>query len=89
VSSKRKDKAMLVGMGMDGDDGEVRVTKADNFFLVGGSHDTHGCMQDKCIKFNEILGSKGKRIEDLERQELMDVAAECDMPIVSPKRRRE
>ena len=52
MGDKRKSKAMLLGMGMDCDDGEVRVTKAENFFLVGGSHDTHECMQDKCIKFN-------------------------------------
>jgi len=80
---------MMLGMGMDGDDGQVRVTNAENFLLVGGSHDTHECMQDKCIKFNEILGSRRKRLEDLERQELMDVAAECDMPIVSPPNRRK
>jgi len=88
VSGKRKSKAMLLGMGLD-DDGEVRVTRSDNFFLVGGSHDTHECMQDKCIKFNEIIGSRGKQIEDLEKQELMDVAAECDMPIAPVRKRRE
>lgn len=88
MSGKRKSKAMLLGMGLD-DDGEVRVTRSDNFFLVGGSHDTHECMQDKCIKFNEIIGSRGKQIEDLEKQELMDVAAECDMPIAPVRKRRE
>jgi hypothetical protein len=46
-------------------------------------------MQDKCIKFDEIIGARGKRIEELERQELMDVAAECDMPIASMRPRRE
>ncbi len=89
MSRKPKGNAKMIGMGLDGDDGQVRVTNAENFLLVGGSHDTHECMQDKCIKFNEILGSKGKRIEDLEQQELMDVAAECDMPMASPRRGRE
>ena len=88
MDDKRKRKAMLLGVGMDCDDGDVRVTNAENFVLVGGSHDTHECMQDRCIKFNEILGSRGKRIEDLERQELMDVAAECEMPLVSPDQKR-
>jgi hypothetical protein len=89
VDDKRKNKAKLIGMGMDCDDGEVRVTNSENFFLVGGSHDTHECMQDKCIKFDEILGSRGKRIEELEPQELSDVAAECDMPIHTPRQERE
>ncbi|MDP7287335.1 MAG: hypothetical protein QGH94_05015 [Phycisphaerae bacterium] len=89
MSGKRKNKAKLLGMGLDCQDGEVRVTNSENFLLVGGSHDTHECMQDKCIKFDEIIGARGKRIEELERQELMDVAAECDMPIASMRPRRE
>ena len=89
MDGKKDSKAMLFGMGMDCDDGEVRVTSAENFVLIGGSHDTHNCMQDRCIKFNEILGDRGKRIEDLERQELMDVAAECKMPLVSPRQERK
>lgn len=89
MGRKRKSKATILGVGMDCDDGEVRVTNAENFVLVGGSHDTHECMQDRCIKFNEILDSRGKRVEDLERQELIDVAAECEMPLVSPRKRRQ
>ena len=89
MSRKPKNKAMMLGMGMDCDDGEMRVTNADNFLLVGGSHDTHECMQDKCIKFNEIISSKGKRLDQLERQELMDLAAECDMPIMPSGKKPE
>ena len=88
MDGKRKTKAMLLGVGLDCDDDHVRVTNAENFFLVGGSHDTHQCMQDKCIKFNEILDSRAKRVEDLERQELIDVAAECEMPLIAPRRKR-
>jgi len=89
LDGERKSKAMLFGVGMDCDDDQVRITNAENFFLVGGSHDTHECMQDRCIKFNEILGSRGKRIEDLERQELIDVAAECKMPLGLPPQKRK
>ena len=89
MDDKEKSKAMLLGVGMDCDDGEARITNAENFVLVGGSHDTHQCMQDRCIKFNEILDARGKCIEDLERQELIDVAAECKMPLVSPRQKRE
>ena len=88
MADKRKTKAMLLGVGMDCEDDQVRVTNAENFFLVGGSHNTHQCMQDRCIKFNEILDSRGKRVEDLERQELIDVAEECEMPLISPRKKR-
>ena len=84
--SPRK-KAKILGVGLDGGDGHVRVTKADNFHLVGGSQDTHEQMQDKAIRFNEKLGQRGKRLEDLERQEFLDMAQECEMPVVEPRPR--
>ena len=89
MDGERKSKAMLFGVGTDCDDGQVRITNAENFVLLGGSHDTHQCMQDRCIKFNDILGARGKRIEELERQELIDVAAECEMPLISPPQQRK
>jgi len=86
---ERDKKAMLLGLGLDCDDGHVRVTRAENFQLVGGSHETHQGMQEKCIKFNEKLDTRGKRIEDLERQEFIDLAAECRMPVVLPGSKRD
>ena len=77
-------KAGLLGVGLDNDDGHVRVTRGDNFHLVGGSQDTHEAMQEKCIKLNEKLDERGKRLEDLERGEFLDLAAECDMKVKPP-----
>jgi len=71
--------AGLLGLGLDNDDGHVRVTRGENFHLVGGSHDTHESMQEKCIKFNEKLRSRGKQLGELEHTELLDLAAECRM----------
>lgn len=78
-------KAKLLGVGLDNDDGHVRVTRGKNFELVGGSSDTHEAMQGKCIRFNEKLDEKGKQLGDLERQEFLDMAAECEMNVVMPK----
>ena len=64
---------------MDNADGHVRVTRGQNFHLLGGSQDTHEAMQEKCIKLNEKLDARGKQLEDLDRTELADLAAECDM----------
>ena len=82
---RRRRKAGLLGVGLDGEDGHVRVTRGGNFYLVGGSHDTHQRMQEKCIKFNEKLGAAGKQLEDLERQEFVAMATECDMNVVRPR----
>ena len=38
---------MLLGVGLDNDDGHGRVTRGENFRLVGGSHDTHQQMQER------------------------------------------
>ena len=77
-----REKRRLLGIGLDNDDGHVRVTRAENFHLVGGSEDTHRVMQEKCVKFNEKLGARGKQLEDLEHAEFLDLASECRMNIL-------
>ena len=77
---------MLLGVGLDNKDGHSRVTRGENFVLVGGSEDTHGAMQEKCIRFNEKLQHRGKVMEDLDRKELADLAAECEMNLARPRR---
>ena len=79
-------KANILGLGLDAEDEQVRVTRGKNFHLVGGSQETHETMQEKCIKLNEKLSSRGKELEDLEKQEFLDIAAECDMKIAHPRK---
>ena len=76
----------LLGLGLDNEDGEVRITRGENFRLYGGSAETHEAMQDKCIRFNEKLAERGKRLDDLAREELADLAGECEMNLVPPRR---
>jgi len=74
-NEKEKKFAMLFGVGFDGRDGHYRQTKGENFFLVGGSDDTHRVMQDKAGSLNEELKSRGRRLEDIEDiEELRDIA---------------
>lgn len=84
VSERRK--AKLLGVGLDNDDEDVRVTRGKNFELHGGSQETHESMQEKCIKLNEKLDAKGKELGDLERGEFLDLAAECEMNVVTVRR---
>ena len=80
---KNPDRAGLLGLGLDGRDGHVRITRGGNFHLVGGSQDPHEAMQESCIKLNEKLDARGKRLEDLDRGELIDLAAECRMNLAT------
>jgi hypothetical protein len=77
-----------LGLGLDNKDGHVRVTRGENFHLVGGSRETHESMQEKCVKLNEKLDARGKRLEELEGQEFLELVAECRMNVVVPTRRK-
>lgn len=72
-SGKNK-KALLLGLGLDNDDGQKRITKGKNFFLAGGSKPTHELMQEKAIKFNEELDKRKKKIEDISKDEFVEIA---------------
>ena len=72
-------KAWLLGVGLDNEDGHVRITRGENFHLFGGSHETHQSMQEKALKFNEKLKDRGKQLEDVSREELRDIAGEVGM----------
>ena len=84
VERPRKKKAALLGLGLDNDDEQIRITRGRNFRLFGGSQDTHEQMQEKCIKLNEKLKDRGKELEHLRRKEFLELAAECDMNVIDP-----
>ncbi len=72
--SSAERRALLLGLGLDNDDGQKRVTVGKNFLLAGGSKSTHEKMQEKAIKFNEELKRRGKPLEAVSRDEFMDIA---------------
>jgi hypothetical protein len=75
AAEKQKKSSALLGLGLDKDDDQTRVTKGKNFLLWGGSKDTHAVMQETALKINEKLDQRGKRLEDVSVRELRDI---CD-----------
>jgi hypothetical protein len=68
-----------LGVGFDGDDGHVRLTRGKNYVLAGGSQETHAVMQETAVKINEHLDKRGKRLEDVSVKELRDICQDvCD-----------
>jgi hypothetical protein len=63
----------MLGVGLDSD-GHKRVTSGENFLLAGGSKDTHEEMTEKAVKINEKLAARGKRLEEVSREEFDDIA---------------
>ena len=68
--------AALLGVAFDNDDGHTRLTRGENFVLLGGSHDTHAVMQETAVKINEHLDRQGKRLEDVSVGELREICHE-------------
>jgi hypothetical protein len=86
---KTKKKAWLLGLGLDAKDGHTRITKGDNFKLVGGSEETHGVMQEKAVKVNEQLKRRGKTLESVSHEEFHEIADKVGMPLLEAQRARE
>lgn len=70
--------SILLGLGLDNTDGHKRVTKGDNFYLAGGSEETHERMTETVIKFNEKLARKGKHLQELSQAEFTDLMREAE-----------
>lgn len=65
--------AGFLGLGLDNNDEHKRITRGENFLLVGGSSETHEHMQDTAIYFNEALEKRGKTIQDASTEEVLDL----------------
>ncbi len=77
--AENKKVTLLMGLGFDGRDGHVRITRGGNFRLFGGSEETHEVMQEKAIRFNEKLADRGKRIDQITKDEFRDIAHEIGL----------
>ncbi|MCX5672968.1 MAG: hypothetical protein NTU94_16755 [Planctomycetota bacterium] len=79
LPKKEDKKSLILGVGLDNADGHVRITRGENFRLFGGSEETHGAMQEKAVKFNEKLKDRGKRLEEVSKEEFRDIAHEIGL----------
>ncbi len=84
--AQKKRKASILGIGLDSD-GHKRLTKGDNFTLVGGTEETHEAMTEKAIKINEKLKARGKQLDTVSREEFSDIAQEVGLKQISIRRK--
>lgn len=82
--AKPKRKAHLLGLGLDSD-GHKRMTKGENFTLVGGSKETHEQMTEKAVKINEKLKARGKHLDNVSHEEFDDIAREVGLKRHKPE----
>jgi hypothetical protein len=63
----------ILGVGLDNKDGHKRLTKAEDFSVVGGSEETHERMTETLLKTVQDLKGRGKPIAGTEPRELADL----------------
>ncbi|MDP0499657.1 MAG: hypothetical protein Q7P63_06105 [Verrucomicrobiota bacterium JB022] len=66
-------RAHILGIGLDHADGHKRITRAEQFSIVGGSEETHSRMTETLMKTCEDLRRKGKRLEETEAHQLAEI----------------
>jgi hypothetical protein len=67
----------LLAVGLDGTDGHRRITRSEDFLLVGGSAETHERMQETALRFEEALEKRGKTLAETEIAEVLDLLQEA------------
>jgi hypothetical protein len=67
---------LLLGVGLDGSPEEKRITRGPNFRLYGGSEETHQRMLETAVKFNEKVDARGKRLDEVSRRDMREIAGE-------------
>ncbi len=65
----------LIGVGLDRD-GDVRITRGENFYLLGGTEPTHQRMVETARKFSEKVEERGKDLQQINARELDEITRE-------------
>ncbi|MFP4283515.1 MAG: hypothetical protein ACLFU2_12910 [Opitutales bacterium] len=66
-------RAHLLGVGLDNEDGHKRLTRAEQFTVVGGSAETHERATETLMKTFEDLKGRRRALEEVEPRELADI----------------
>lgn len=77
---KRKPKARvkgILGVGLDNQDGEKRITRTPEMVLLGGSKETHEQMQETAIRFGEGLEKTGKSLPEVSVKQVLELLREA------------
>lgn len=73
MSDKDQPDAVLLGLGLDNDDGHKRITRGERICIAGGSEETHGRMAETAIKTMEDLEDRGKALREIDPRELKEI----------------
>jgi len=68
-----------MGFGLDDSEGHARLTRGEDYLLVGGSEKTHGHMQEGVEKFRGVLEKMGTDLQDATEEQIEEAADESGL----------
>ncbi len=71
-----KENPILYGLAFDNKDNHKRITTGENFYIAGGSAETHENLVKKVWEFSETIKKYGKKMDDLSESEFYTIAKE-------------
>ncbi|NUO09689.1 MAG: hypothetical protein HUU08_13595 [Candidatus Brocadia sp.] len=68
--------SILFGLAFDNKDDHKRITTGENFYIWGGSAETHENLVEDVLKFNVVIKKYGKKLDELSETEFYTIAKE-------------
>ncbi len=68
--------SILCGFAFDNTDNHKRITTGENFYIWGGSAETHENLVEKIAEFNQVIKKYGKKLDDLTKTEFYNIVHE-------------
>ena len=72
-TGKQKKIIRLLGVGFDAEDGHVRITNAEKYDVLMGSHESHEFMAELIRKIEQELEMRAMDMDDLSPDELSEM----------------
>jgi len=66
----------LLGVGFDHEDGQIRITQADEYRVLMGSGETHEALKKICRRIEESVKATGRPLSDYTPEEFMELVQE-------------
>ncbi|MDR4506939.1 MAG: hypothetical protein MRJ65_01660 [Candidatus Brocadiaceae bacterium] len=73
-----KGNSMFLGVAFDNKDNHKRITTGENFYIYGGSTQTHENIVEKVLSFNAIIKKYGKKLDDLSISEFYEIVGKIN-----------
>ncbi|MCK6467970.1 MAG: hypothetical protein L6Q53_07215 [Candidatus Brocadia sinica] len=71
-----RENSILCGFAFDNKDNHKRITSGENFYILGGSAETHENLVEKILEFNQVIKKYGKKLDNLSEAEFYNIANE-------------